>query len=231
MVEKKENITNSLTPPSMEECMREDAKKDPCLFPCEGEDISPAIIKITNPCDPMACAIIIDCEHQLDAATLSIQKLYQERRNQCQAGVAGYRRSGLNVRLTISIAEGAMDCELAALINEGQWETSEEGYDVLYLLDYDGKCTAHWQVEVIPVEGQYSFILPWATIYTEDTTITYSVSDQRSLSFGFFAEKSPLALGRRGAKALMVRNDGNCLNGKPYDPLPTTYQSSFEPIV
>ena len=230
MADKKEvNSLTSLTPPSAQECY-DNEHKDPCLFPCEGEDISPAIIKITDVCDPSACPIIIDCEHQLDAASLSIQKLYQERRNQCQAGVAGYRRSGLNIRLSISIAEGAMDCDLASLIYESNWEPSQEGYDVLYLMDYTGTCTRHWQVEVVPVQGQYSFLLPWATIYTEDTTITYSVDDQRSVSFGFYAEKSPMALGRKGAKALMIRNNGNCLGGKIYDPLPD-FQSSYEPVL
>ena len=153
-------------------------------------------------------------------------KDFQPRRNQCQSGDAGYVPSGINVMVNISLAEGALSCELMSLIWERDWELSPENLAVMYIGNDTGRCLKHYRLEIIPVSGRYSLALPWVIARTESTTLTYDVSTQRELAFSFFAEVSPFP-NHQKAKMIKIDNKGICVeNAKAYEPM--SYMDSME---
>lgn len=190
---------------------------DPCIEDDCKNDISPATFKISDPCDPTFIPIYITCAEQLNAATVEVTREFQPRRNQCQSGDAGYSPSGLTVMLNISLAEGELSCYLTSLVEGREWELSQEDLAVMYIGNDTGKCLKHYRVEIIPLGGRYSIVLPWAIIRTESTTLTYDVSTQREVAFSFFAEAS---VNHKQAKMIKIDNQGTCLEGAvPYNPM------------
>ncbi len=187
-------------------------KPEACLDNQCKTDISPAVIKIFTPCFPDNPPFFIDCESQLNGITLTINREYQDRKDQCQSGAAGKISSGNNIMLDISLSEGGIDCPLMEFIWASKWLKNEDtNENVLLILDETGQCPIHYTVEVIPTGGAYKFVFPWTTFYSEENTIEYNVETQREYKIGFFAEKSPFPE-HKSAKGYIVDLQGNCTN-------------------
>ncbi len=216
-----EQPTNEvIATPTLNPNCPDDSKNELCLDDCDGGDISPAIVRIFNPCDPNDCPIIIDCSKQYEGVTLSINRQNIERRDQCQAGVAEYIKGGFNVSASISLAEGSMDCRLAELVYEGKWELDDNGLGVMRVADNTGECPKYRRIEIIPLGGKYTFVIPWGSIYTETQEVQFTVDTQRQTRLGFYAKQSPFPKDK-GAKYIIIDNSGTCVENaiafEPFD--------------
>jgi hypothetical protein len=158
---------------------------------CPNNDIGPATISVTPACDPSAEPIIIDCNAQLDGVTVTITRDYSERKTQCSKSPAGYVPAGKSVMVEVSLAEGSYPPELTAILFETEAEIDEDGYEIIGIDDDAGQCQTPYNVVICPAGGNYELVLPFATIYYESTELQYDVENQRSLTFGWYANSFP----------------------------------------
>ena len=177
-----------------------------CLDACLNDDLGPAVVVLDKYCPGSTnqqSSICIPCDEQRNDLTIESQVLFTDINTQCSQRT-NKRQSGKSLMANISLGSGSKRMELLAAIFDTIVKTdpTDNNCEIVEVADEPGKCPCHWQVAILPIEGNtlittFGIVLEYAIAHTEQFTYTFSPTTQREVPLSFEAELHP-ATGRLG---------------------------------